>query len=100
MNASVSTGFLRSHTSANNQGVITSYVPEYSHFLTRPQSLGVHAQSAESLPCKKDFSEYSAEVKVFQHDITCRYLQYTLISKAFLIDYRKADGIFPFHYFW
>ncbi|MDO9633560.1 MAG: hypothetical protein Q7J05_00765 [Paludibacter sp.] len=100
MNASVRAGFLRSHTSTNNQGVITSYVPGYSHFLTRPQGLAVPAQGAESLTNKKDFSEFSAEAKVFQQDIACRYLQYTLISKGFLINFRKADGIFPFHYFW
>ena len=29
-----------------------------------------------------------------------QFLQYTNFRKTFLLQYRKADLIFPFHYFW
>lgn len=100
MNACVNPGFVRSHSSYNKQGVITESNIEYSHYLYRPHNLVIPAQLAESLPSKKDFSEFSHEVQVYQQNMLCRYIQYEHIISNFPVNIRKADGIFPFHYFW
>lgn len=83
-----------------DQGVITTPTIEYASYLTRPQNLVVPAQSAESLQYKRDFSAYVVYKQVIQQHISCKYVQYSLVSKSFLVHYRKTDGIFPFHYFW
>lgn len=86
--------------SQNDQGFITVPTIEYSGYLTRPQNLEVPAQSPDSLQYKRDFSDYVVYKQVIQQHIACKYLQYSLVSKSFLVQYRKTDGIFPFHYFW
>jgi hypothetical protein len=100
INACVNPGIVRSNSSHNKQGVITASNIEYSHFLYRPHNLVIPAQLAESLPSKKDFSEFSHEVHICQQNMLYRFIQYTHIISNFPVNIRKTDGIFPFHYFW
>lgn len=100
VDTSVNYRFADASAAQSDEGVITAHTIEFSGFLTRPQTLVVPALSPESLQYKKDFSEYVVYKQVAQQHITCKYLQYSLISKSFLVHYRKTDGIFPFHYFW
>lgn len=84
----------------SDQGVITAHAIEHTSYLTRPQNLVVPALSPESAPYKRDFSAYVVIKQVIQQHIACKFAQYSLVAKSFLINYRKTDGIFPFHYFW
>jgi hypothetical protein len=100
INTSVSAEFSASRTVENEQGVITTVPVDYSHYLNRPNNLIVPAQTAESLPGKKDFSEFYHEIQVYQQNTLGRYVQYLETINNFPVNIRKTDGIFPFHYFW
>ena len=51
-------------------------------------------------PLKKNFQGTIADYKRFNKRFTSYFNQYTSIFRNFLILHRKADVIFPFHYFW
>lgn len=49
---------------------------------------------------KNSFNEFLAIVKIREQFFANKFTQYISISKNFRIKYRKANIIFPFHYFW
>jgi len=49
---------------------------------------------------KNSFNEFLAIVKTTEQFFANEFVQYISISKNFRIKYRKANIIFPFHYFW
>lgn len=49
---------------------------------------------------KNSFAEFLAIVKITEQFFANVFVQYISISKNFRIKYRKANIIFPFHYFW
>lgn len=49
---------------------------------------------------KNSFNEFLAIVKIREQFFASEFTQYISISKNFRIKYRKANIIFPFHYFW
>lgn len=49
---------------------------------------------------KNSFSEFLTIVKITEQFFANEFVQYISISKNFRINYRKANIIFPFHYFW
>jgi hypothetical protein len=49
---------------------------------------------------KNSFNEFLAIVKIREQFFANEFTQYISISKNFRIKYRKANIIFPFHYFW
>lgn len=49
---------------------------------------------------KNPFSGFGAVLKLAGQLFESRYAQYVAGSKNFLIRFRKADIVFPFHYFW
>lgn len=100
INTSVSAGFRGSHITEKEQGVIATIPVDYSHYLSRPNNINVPAQSAESLPGKKDFSEFYIEIQLYQQNILRKQVQFLQAINYFPVNYRKADGIYPFHYFW
>lgn len=91
---------INAYSAPSDQGVIKTHSIDYKSYLTRPQNLVVPALRVDSCQDKKDFSEYLVSKQVTQHKIACKYQQYIHVSKSFLVKHRKADGIFPFHYFW
>jgi hypothetical protein len=100
INTSVSTGFPDNHITENEQGVITTIPVDYSHYLNRPNNIIVPAQSAESLTGKKDFSEFYLEIQHYQQNILRKQDQFLQAISHFPVNIRKADGVYPFHYFW
>jgi len=50
--------------------------------------------------CIDPFSEPGAIHKAIERSFETEFAQYTLHSRDFLVQYRKSDIIFPFHYFW
>jgi len=49
---------------------------------------------------KSPFNELSIIIKITEQLLETAFYQYTNISINFLIEHRKTDIIFPFHYFW
>lgn len=49
---------------------------------------------------KKPFDSDWAVIKAAEHFFETKFYQYSRVSRNFLIQYRKADHLFPFHYFW
>jgi hypothetical protein len=55
----------------------------------------------QTVPCfKNPFNGLWAIAKTTEQLFEIAFSQYTNISRNFLIEYRKSDIIFPFHYFW
>jgi len=53
-----------------------------------------------SLNFKNSFSSIWVISKITEKIFETAFSQYTNISRNFLIQHRKTDIIFPFHYFW
>ncbi|UZR97105.1 hypothetical protein [Chondrinema litorale] len=49
---------------------------------------------------KKTFDELWLIANSVAHLFEAEFIQYEKFSLGFLINYRKTDIIFPFHYFW
>ncbi|MBN2892969.1 MAG: hypothetical protein JXL97_13965 [Bacteroidales bacterium] len=85
----------------------TSQEQYFSDFSTK---LFCHTSQTESsvsninnLPApnfKNSINELWTIAKTTEHLFETAFSQYTNISRNFLIQYRKTDIIFPFHYFW
>jgi hypothetical protein len=59
--------------------------------------------SFNNLPAPKfqnPFKEFWANTQVTEQLIETAFSQYSHMSRNFLIQHRKEDIIFPFHYFW
>jgi hypothetical protein len=50
--------------------------------------------------CKDPFSAPGAVSKAIEQILNVSFAQYTRYSRNFLVQCRKSDIIFPFHYFW
>lgn len=71
----------------------------FSHSAQNESSVKVLAK----LPCfllKNTFTYYSDLTKTTEYLFSTRFLQYILNSRNILIRHRKANIIFPFHFFW
>jgi len=56
--------------------------------------------STNSPGFKNPFSDFGVIVSVTEHLLASTYCQYEIFSRNLLIHHRKADILFPFHYFW
>jgi capsule polysaccharide modification protein KpsS len=71
----------------------------YSH--TAPSESKVnHVNNLPAPSFKNPFDELWTNVKASERLLVSGFSQYINFSTNFLILYRKADVIFPFHYFW
>lgn len=80
------------------------------YFLTIPSLLSLHTFQSDSsvnifnnfsIPsCKNLFDGLWTNLKITEQFYETVFSQYTSFSINFLIHDRKADIIFPFHYFW
>jgi hypothetical protein len=64
-----------------------------------------HSKSAENKLGDTSASEDTflaswAAIRAAERLIESEFAHYTLLAQGLLIHYRKADLIFPFHYFW
>ncbi|MCG2459427.1 hypothetical protein K8352_01550 [Flavobacteriaceae bacterium F89] len=49
---------------------------------------------------KTSWAGYRSRIKVTEELFKTGYRQYNNLSKHLLVNYRKSDLIFPFHYYW
>lgn len=67
---------------------------------TQQESFVNPVKSQPVSPLKETVSEITAIVKYTGQQFVNSFTQYSSFSGNFFIRYRKADIIFPFHYFW
>jgi len=99
---------IKSVTFSDFQGNSNTTQEQYfSEFSTKLFSHTLQSESSvnntNNLPTpnfKNPFNGIWAITKTTERLFETAYSQYTNISKNFLIQYRKTDIIFPFHYFW
>ncbi len=71
----------------------------YSH--TAPSESSVnHLNNLPAPSFKNPFDKLWTITKSSERLLVSGFSQYIIFSTNFLIHYRKADVIFPFHYFW
>ena len=92
--------FGRCHHAVYNQGVISVLVPEYSQHINRPNLLVEADQQNHTRTLPGLFSQNLTRIQVSEQQLLAFFLQHKQLSRKICIKYRKADGIFPFHYFW
>jgi len=49
---------------------------------------------------KTAYKSFWAAIRITEQRYASAFTQYVCISRTFLIRFRKADVLFPFHYFW
>jgi hypothetical protein len=67
---------------------------------TSPSESSVKSFNNAAPSSKNPCSGFWGILKLAERLFESKYAQYTSISNDFLIKFRKADIIFPFHYFW
>ncbi|MHB1147879.1 MAG: hypothetical protein ACYC01_09830 [Lutibacter sp.] len=67
---------------------------------SQAESLANPYSNTPPITFKNSFNEFLAIVKITEQFFANEFVQYISISKNFRIKYRKANIIFPFHYFW
>jgi len=78
-----------------------SKVTKTSLFHTAPtEGFGENHSSGSFSGVKTAVNSFWAVLWTTERRYASAYAHYTCISRAFRIRYRKADMIFPFHYFW
>lgn len=84
-------------TSQKNYTSVTESI--FCHNLqTDRQNYAAHKHSEQSI--KNSFNGAACIAKATEIYYNLAYVQYICKARSFLINYRKADLIFPFHYFW
>lgn len=92
--------FDRQYDALDKQGVISEFVPEFYHHINRSEN---HVVASEQHDAPSQFKPFSAYVHAIRHlklQSVLRLLQRKQLLVNICIRYRKADGIFPYHYFW
>ncbi|MDD3722622.1 MAG: hypothetical protein PHW92_09055 [Lutibacter sp.] len=67
---------------------------------SQAESLGGTYSIAPPINYKDSNNEFSSIAKIRELFFANEFAQYIIIARNFLIKYRKANIIFPFHYFW
>ncbi len=70
-----------------------------SNFLMSDNTNNFSQVVASSLKKNQSVTNFSLN-EVIDNSIQSEFLQYIYFSRNFLINFRKADLIFPFNYFW
>jgi len=85
----------------SGEGVSFSKITKTSLFHTAPnESCGENQNGGSCTGAKTPFNSFWAVLWANERRYTSVYAHYVSISSALLIRHRKADLIFPFHYFW
>lgn len=97
----VTTSLSRSQFQKIDQDKYFSNVTSNLYFHTSPSESSVNNFTNFASPVFKNvYTGLWAIVKAIEHVSEAEFSQYTITSGNFLINYRKSDIIFPFHYFW
>ncbi|AZJ31936.1 MULTISPECIES: hypothetical protein [Tenacibaculum] len=67
---------------------------------TESENLTNHFNNLPSTNVKNTFSEAGINFKSVELFFNRKYIQYISLSRNTIVNYRKSDLIFPFHYHW
>ncbi|MCK3683444.1 hypothetical protein [Maribellus sp. YY47] len=73
---------------------------QLSYHFTESEKLVSDSRTSSPVTFKTSFAQFLAFVQNSGLILANGFTQYRRISENLLIRYRKADIIFPFHYFW
>jgi len=100
----VTKSFAHSDFHSNSTTSQEQYFSDFSTKLfchTSQSESSVNNYNNQPVPSfKNPFKEFWAIAKTIEQFFETAFSQYTNISRNFLIQHRKTDIIFPFHYFW
>ena len=88
---------LQEPVTENYQSIITGNQPGAALQATKPINAGF---SLAHTCNKKTFSDFSGILKWVDHLLVGSFIRYESFSNTIAVRQRKADIIFPFHYFW
>ncbi|MEZ5106724.1 MAG: hypothetical protein R2757_19630 [Draconibacterium sp.] len=66
----------------------------------QPEKIAANANSFPAPAFKKNVQSVYGTLKASGQIFQNSFIQYIRLSVTFPIEYRKADQLFPFHYFW
>jgi hypothetical protein len=70
-----------------------NHIPQPDNSLQTANSMG--------LSCSKEIQlGYGIVAKAIELEVAIKFTQNTYLLYSYLINYRKSDKLFPFHYFW
>lgn len=92
--------FGRQYDALDKQGVISEFVPEFYHHINRSENHVVAGEQHDAPSQFKPFSGYVHAIRHLELQSVFSLLQRKQLLVNICIRYRKADGIFPYHYFW
>jgi hypothetical protein len=84
----------------SDQQYFSSGSSSFSHHTTPTESSFSAFHNFLSNAPKLVFGGNGLLARVIEQLFTSKYIQHSLSTRSILIEYRKADIIFPFHYFW
>ena len=85
------------HAKASHQGTISS---TFLYTSSESESVVFELENTYRNSTEDPFKNSSSVAKITEQLFLNAYTQYNLISRNFLIKFRKKDLIFPSHYFW
>lgn len=91
--------FSNNHSFSEERNISPSSETIFFHNFQSESSIN----SYNNLPVqniKEQFTDSWADFNVSERLIESEYSQYLIFTRNILINYRKSDIIFPFHYFW
>ena len=88
---------LQKNGAENYQSIVTGNQPGAALLANKPAEAGF---STTHIHSKKSFQEFLATLKSVDRQLASSFTQYHFVSSTIAIRHRKADIIFPFHYFW
>lgn len=90
----------RPYDTLNKQGLISEFVPEFYHHINRSENHVVTGEQPVTPSFFRSFSEFTSAVKHIQQLAVFKLVKRKQFLAEVCINSRKADGIYPFHYFW
>ena len=100
-NSTIDSLFIQSSKNTDKEKYFSSFSENYSFCHTPKSANSVNSITTLSVVTLKNlFYEFWVINKATEQLLETEFCQYTSFSINFLIEHRKKDIIFPFHYFW
>ncbi|MDX8553971.1 hypothetical protein MK851_10100 [Tenacibaculum sp. 1B UA] len=85
---------------SSHEKYIQKLSPKALYRTSESENLSNYFNNLPTTNAKNSFSGFGITLKSIELFFNRKYLQYTLLSRSILINHRKSDLIFPFHYHW
>ena len=85
---------------SSHEKYVQKLSPKALYHTSESENLSNYFNNLPTTNVKNSFSGFGITLKSIELFFNRKYLQYTLLSRSILINHRKSDLIFPFHYHW